>query len=1287
MKYCLGILLLIINSASCVLGQQKETGLPSIDNFTPKQYNAYTQNWAAVQDQRGVMYFGNNKGVLEYDGVNWRTIPVSNNSIASSLAIDSAGTIFVGAVGEFGYLAPDKAGSLQYHSLVENSDESEPAFSDVWSTLVKGDEVYFHTVNFLFRYKDGEIKSWPLKNSYHRSFIVYDKLYLRQDEKGLMVLNGDSLTEVEGGDIFSKEIISAMMPFQNKILIGSRSRGLFLYDPKLNTINTFPTKANKFLSENLLYHGVLLANGNYAFATIKKGIIITDKETENPISLTQNTNLLQNTVFYLYADKQGALWAALSKGISKIDISSPINVYDDILGIDGSIIAITRHQDILYVATHLGVFYLKPTGHFEKVKGLDKQCWGFEKFAIPSVTGKQKLLVASTEGIFEVEGARIKLVAETEGPVFHLKASRSDPSRVYIGFDGSLGSMRYEKGQWVQEGQFKIVNDAFRSIQEDNAGNLWMGTMFAGAYHLKVKDWEDYITGKNLSIQNTINKYGVSSGLPTLNWNCFFRINEELVVATQKGAYRFNALKNNFEKHVEINNAINYPDRWLYYLIEDEKGNIWFDSDKGKGFLLKKDQRYILSDAPLKRISVSSENEVSGYADKDGQFLFGTPDGLFRYDTKLNKDKDYTQPFHVLIRSVTVGADSVVFNGSYFKNSEVNKRIKSIPSFIQPASLKNKLQYTDNSLSFHFAAPAYEGENTNKFSHFLEGYDKSWSAWSKVTMKEYTNLPEGTYTFKVKAKNLFNTESEESIYEFTILPPWYRTPLAYFAFVSLFTGVLFLSAKAYSNRLRKGNLLLEAIVQTRTAEINLQKEKIEKQKDEVEKSYTNVKTLSQIGQRITATLDLESIINILYYNLITLMDFSYLGIGTYNESTQSIDFNHAFEDGEAMTPFSFKLTAEDVMSVWSFKNRKEVFINNIEEEYTEYLPLSPTLSPGSNGFCKSIICVPLLIKEKILGVITVKSPWKDAYRSYHLDILRTLATYTAIAIDNSSAYHRLNEINEELYCTLENLKKTQSQLVQSEKMASLGQLTAGVAHEINNPINFVSAGITSLTANFQDLSELLQKFTQLKADAENPELLLEFDKIKKRIDLEYLLEEIPQLLNSINTGAQRTTEIVKSLRNFTRLDEDDLKSADIHQGIDSTLVILRNQITDRIEVIKNYGHIPPVLCYPGRLNQVFMNILNNAIQAIEGEGKVYIQTLIEDNTIKVTIGDNGKGMSEEVRKRIFEPFYTTKEVGEGTGLGLSISYSIIKKHKGKIEVESTPGKGTEFIIYLPLNQN
>jgi two-component system, NtrC family, sensor kinase len=267
----------------------------------------------------------------------------------------------------------------------------------------------------------------------------------------------------------------------------------------------------------------------------------------------------------------------------------------------------------------------------------------------------------------------------------------------------------------------------------------------------------------------------------------------------------------------------------------------------------------------------------------------------------------------------------------------------------------------------------------------------------------------------------------------------------------------------------------------------------------------------------------------------------------------------------------------------------------------------------------------------------------------------------------------------------EQLKMAQSQLMQHDKLAALGQLAAGVAHEINNPVNFISGGIDSLKANFQEISGLLQQYLALDPAADNSAQLAQLAKVVKEMEIPELMEETEQVIRSIQNGTARTTEIVRSMRNFSRLDGKSLKKANVQECLDSTLVILGNKLKDRIEVFKAYDYLPEINCYPGQLSQVFMNLLSNAIQAIEGSGKIWIQTSLHNGEAEIRIKDSGAGMPQEVIAQIFEPFFTTKEVGEGTGLGLSISRSIIQKHKGAIQVSSQPGEGTEFIIRLPLD--
>jgi two-component system NtrC family sensor kinase len=290
--------------------------------------------------------------------------------------------------------------------------------------------------------------------------------------------------------------------------------------------------------------------------------------------------------------------------------------------------------------------------------------------------------------------------------------------------------------------------------------------------------------------------------------------------------------------------------------------------------------------------------------------------------------------------------------------------------------------------------------------------------------------------------------------------------------------------------------------------------------------------------------------------------------------------------------------------------------------------------------------------------------------------------------------HELNESNQELNKTLEDLKQAQTQLVESEKMASLGQLTAGIAHEINNPINFVTSNINPLKRDIDIMLSAIDVIENVGiSDSSIADKQKQIKEYKEELDFDYLTLEINHLIKGINEGAKRTAEIVKGLKIFSRLDEDDLKKTDLNEGLESTMVIANNLLHGKIRVIKEYGDLPLAECYPGKLNQVFLNIISNAAYAVQkrfGEnigGEITIKTTHDDKNIFIKIKDNGTGMNADTQKKIFEPFFTTKDVGEGTGLGMSIAYNTIKKHNGHIVVNSTPGEGSEFVLQIPIIYN
>ncbi len=551
--------------------------------------------------------------------------------------------------------------------------------------------------------------------------------------------------------------------------------------------------------------------------------------------------------------------------------------------------------------------------------------------------------------------------------------------------------------------------------------------------------------------------------------------------------------------------------------------------------------------------------------------------------------------------------------------------------------------------------------------------------------------------------------------------------------------------------------LLAEDIQEMVRELQKATGELQNRNKELASAYENVKLLSRIGQNISQHIDLKGLMQSIYENLNILMNAEELGVGIYDEENEQIKLTVFTQSGKVNQEFLVSMQDENRLAVWCIKNRKEVFINDLEKEYQLYVPKQSQTLYGDVP--QSVMYMPLIANEKNIGVITVQCYAKNAYAEYHRDLLKGLGAYVASALENANSYHeianqtatiqqinsdlmfvnaeleqqkeemaqqadylqeinitleeknadldgknkkiamqsrmleqtvdQLNKQNEQLAETLQKLKSAQSQLIQSEKMASLGQLTAGIAHEINNPINFVYAGIDTLQMSIKNMREVLGSYNELeKTEPEKyPILIGQIKRLKKEVDFDNIQSDIDEMIDHIKHGAERTVEIVKSLRTFSRLDENVMKPSNLHENIESTLVMLRNQYRDNIEIVKEYGDIPLVECMSSQINQALMNILANAIQAIDKQGTITIQTKLDNNAkVQVSIKDTGKGIDTKTQARIFEPFFTTKEVGEGTGLGLSITHGIIDRHKGKIEVKSEKGQGAEFVITLPVEQ-
>lgn len=372
-----------------------------------------------------------------------------------------------------------------------------------------------------------------------------------------------------------------------------------------------------------------------------------------------------------------------------------------------------------------------------------------------------------------------------------------------------------------------------------------------------------------------------------------------------------------------------------------------------------------------------------------------------------------------------------------------------------------------------------------------------------------------------------------------------------------------------------------------------------------------------------------------------------------------------------------------------------ILIDNIKN-YSGNIHITQNLtSILNNEGIESLAWIPILQQGQLIGRLGIYYKNLHKFDDATINLAQTIANYIVFAIERKQAELQLQQ-------TMQQLQQTQMQLIQSEKMSSLGQLVAGVAHEINNPVSFIFGNLIHAKEYTQNLLQLLNLYKKYY-----PHPAKEIKEFALDTEVEFLLLDLPEALKSMEIGAERIKNIVTSLRNFSRLDEAEIKYVDIHEGIDSTLLLLEHRLKIQsnrsggrlaIEVIKEYGNVPLIECYPGQLNQVFINILTNAIDAFDNfispshinhKPQIRIRTEFnKNNRAKISIIDNGSGIPEETQKRIFEPFFTTKPVGKGTGMGLAISHQIIaQRHGGSLECISELEKYTEFVIIIPLKQN
>jgi len=856
-------LVIAVMISGTLFGQNlNELGLYTIRNHTAKEYNLVPQNFAIVQDSRGVLFFGNNSGILEYDGHDWDTIQTPQEGPIKSLTIDSKGVIYVGGTGEIGFLASDATGRIRYHSLVDSiKNKSQRDFAEIWTCYAtKDNKVYFQASNRIYRWdgKTMKVIEHDTKESanFHLMFYLNGTLYVREREVGMKKMVNDKLNFIQGGDMFAQPKVYFMQPYRkNEILFNMEGKGLYTMIPadfsshvqnatELTKIFPFHTDIDQFFVDNRIYNGIKLNNKEYSIGTRDGGLVVIDSSGNLVEAINKKNGLQDESINYQFLDSQKRLWLATQNGISMVDINSPITTFNDQNGLEGGVQAITRIGGKLYAATLSGVFCLSgrqnvssgsiiQQSHFEKVADISTECWDLLSL---NAGNKTLLLVASNEGVQQIDGDKSSMLVLGNANLIH--RSIVDSNRVYIGWNVTsiskygLSSMYWENGKWtVEDGDYASIKVDITSIAEEKDGTLWCGSSKNGVIRVK-----PVYTDKKIETA-TVETLDAKAGLP--DENIYVKsINNHVYFGSPKGLYKYRG-NSKFEVDSSLGKTFVNKQYGIFRMDVGPDGSIWIVANDNNDGLLHlgfiKDPTKpnpVWETTPFTTLSKSIIYTM--YHDADGITWMGVPDGLVRYDNSVKKN--YSQEYSALIHKVIIskGKDSAIFYGAYSNDS-------GIVTLSQPDKFKPSLPYSENSLIFTYAALDFEDESSMLFSYRLEGSDAQhaqWSAWKNETKATYTYLPEGHYFFHVKAKNIFGHESKEAVYEFTILSPWYRTVWAYIIYILFFAAFIYGVVTVSTRSLRN-------IISERTAEVVKQKEVIEMKNKDITDSINYAKRIQE----------------------------------------------------------------------------------------------------------------------------------------------------------------------------------------------------------------------------------------------------------------------------------------------------------------------------------------------------------------------------------------------------------------------------------------------------------
>ncbi|MFI5134332.1 MAG: GAF domain-containing protein, partial [Chitinophagales bacterium] len=983
-RFFLCILLIVCTAtALCPLAShaqsQSEKGLPFITNYTAKTFQALPQAWSIIEDDRGIMYFGIQNYILEFDGVKWRKVLFQGNNasqVVRSMAKDRSGTIYYGAYGDFGYLSTDSSGQTITKSLLSLVPDSDRNFFDVWSTYVTDKGIYFQSRNYIFRIgeenqeKKRDVKVWKSRSQFMYAFYLDGEYFVHQQGLGLFRMTNDSIALIPGSDFLGKERMQIMLPYtpgpnnEKQYLIGMFYSGLFIYDGK--TFRPFVTKADAILrSGSNLYKGLLLKDGTFVFSTTGTGLVIIDAQGNLLQKINREVGLQDESVYAVYQDSKGTLWLGLDNGISRVETASPLTQFNLQSGITTGIISIIRFEGNLYIGTTNGLLrYDSTKKFFQPVPDIPlNQIFGLK-------ADGSELLVAN-DGLFAIQNDQaINIHRSISGDLninsFYIP--REHPNILLAGATFGVAAF-YRKSkteEWNYLGYIPGIPDQVWTFSENKDGSVWAGSANSISYRITLALDEQGIPDLKKAV---VEKFGAERGMKGVG--TVYSIKGVTYFVADSFLYTFDENKKSFQRDTTFGTFPNGGASTEFFIAEDPQGRVWIRAGKLTRIATPKAQGgYSFDDTRFNSLADLTVQAI--YPEKNGIVWICTTDGLIRFDE--NVESNYDQSFKAILRHVEAGktALSPTIGGSK-KNISVS--------------------YKDNTLRFEYAAPFFDQEHKTLYQTWLEGFESGWSDWDNNYYKEYTNLSNGNYTFHVRAKNIYQKVSDEAVFTFTVAPPWYRTWLAYLLYALAGFALIYALIRYRTRQLHAKHRELEKTVAERTAQLSNRVEELA--------------VINSVQEGLVREMDMEGIYNLVGEKIREIFNAQVIDIATYDSSTNLMQDRYAYEKGDrtlvgTWKPYGFRKHVIDTGQL--------LLINkDLDKKSIEY---NSKVLHGAQP--KSVVFVPLISGNEVKGMISLQDLDKEnAFSDSSVNLLTTLANSMSVALESARRFDETNRLLKE----------------------------------------------------------------------------------------------------------------------------------------------------------------------------------------------------------------------------------------------------------------------------------